>query len=57
MDTSFDQNIESILPLRNDAVKVRFSSDIDGNHSPQYFQKILDEIKKPTNETLAEERA
>ena len=57
MDTSFDQNIESILPLQNDAVKIRFFSDGDRNHSPQYVQRILDEIKKPTNETLAEERA
>ena len=48
MDTSFDQNIESILPLRNDAVKIRFSSDRDGNHSPQYVQRILDEIFKKT---------
>ena len=48
MDTSFDQNIESILPLRNDAVKVRFSSDRDGNHSPQYVQRILDKIFKKT---------
>ena len=57
MDTSFDQSIESILPLRNDAVKVRFLQ-IEMETTPHStFREFLMKFKEPTNETVAEERA